>query len=148
MENMERTGKKIVFTNGCFDLIHRGHIETLKRAKDLGDYLIVGLNSDLSIKKIKGKDRPILIQSSRFEIVSAIRYVDQVILFDDEHPFSLIRELKPHILVRGALNSWDFIAGSDFVRSYGGQVIILEHPFLDETTSSLIARIKQSERNN
>ena len=77
MENMERTGKKIVFTNGCFDLIHRGHIETLKRAKDLGDYLIVGLNSDLSIKKIKGKDRPILIQSSRFEIVSAIRYVDQ-----------------------------------------------------------------------
>ncbi len=98
---LKQQGKKIVFTNGCFDIIHKGHIVLLKKAKKLGDILIVGLNTDSSIKRIKGKDRPVNPQNVRAEILDSIKYVDYVVLFDEDTPYKLISELKPDIVVKG-----------------------------------------------
>lgn len=94
--------KRIVFTNGCFDIIHLGHIKLLKKAKSLGDILIVGLNTDKSIRRLKGPTRPINPQKDRAEILDSIKYVDYVVLFDEDTPYKLITEIKPHIVVKGA----------------------------------------------
>jgi len=101
VKSLKQQGKKIVFTNGCFDIIHKGHIVLLKKAKKLGDILIVGLNTDSSIKRIKGKDRPVNPQNVRAEILDSIKYVDYVVLFDEDTPYKLISELKPDIVVKG-----------------------------------------------
>lgn len=116
-------GRKIVFTNGCFDLIHAGHIYLLKRAKSLGDILIVGLNSDRSVKKIKGNDRPIYSEKERAFILSEIKPVDYVVLFNDETPLKLIEAIKPDVLVKGS--DWELrnIVGSDIVKGHGGKVV-------------------------
>jgi D-beta-D-heptose 7-phosphate kinase/D-beta-D-heptose 1-phosphate adenosyltransferase len=95
------TGPKVVFTNGCFDILHGGHIDLLRESKKLGDYLIVGLNSDISVKQIKGEDRPIFDQVTRHDILSAIRYVDKVIIFDEPTPLRLIKKLRPDVLTKG-----------------------------------------------
>jgi len=116
IEKLKKEGKKIVFTNGCFDILHPGHIKLLKEAKKLGDYLFVGLNSDNSIKKIKGKKRPILPQDARAEILSAIEYVDYIILFDEPTPYRLIKSLKPHYLVKGADWKKEEIIGKEFAQ--------------------------------
>ncbi|MCM8823483.1 MAG: adenylyltransferase/cytidyltransferase family protein [Candidatus Omnitrophica bacterium] len=100
-KNLKSKGNKLVFTNGCFDLIHPGHIKILKEAKKQGDILIVGINSDSSIKKIKGNLRPILNQNARVEIISSIEYVDYVTIFDEPTPYRIIKTLKPDILVKG-----------------------------------------------
>lgn len=110
-----KTGKKVVFTNGCFDLIHPGHIKILKFAKSKGDILIVGLNSDLSVKAIKGPSRPILDQKSRAEVLSAVEYVDFIVFFDDPTPYTLIKALRPHYLVKGSDWQAKNIIGSDIV---------------------------------
>lgn len=94
--------KRIVFTNGCFDIIHLGHIKLLKKAKSLGDILIVGLNTDKSIRRLKGPTRPINPQKDRAEILDSIKYVDYVVLFDEDTPYKLITEIKPHIVVKGS----------------------------------------------
>lgn len=94
--------KKIVFTNGCFDIIHLGHIKLLKKAKSLGDILIVGLNTDKSVRRLKGPNRPINSQKDRAEILDSIKYVDYVVLFDEDTPYRLITEIKPDIVVKGA----------------------------------------------
>ncbi|MCM8773517.1 MAG: adenylyltransferase/cytidyltransferase family protein [Candidatus Omnitrophica bacterium] len=101
VKNLKSKGNKLVFTNGCFDLIHPGHIKILKEAKKQGDILIVGINSDSSIKRIKGNLRPILKQNARVEIISSIEYVDYVTVFDEPTPYRAIKTLKPHILVKG-----------------------------------------------
>ena len=126
--------KKIVFTNGCFDLIHAGHVDYLSKAKALGDVLIVGLNTDHSVKKIKGNKRPILRQDERALILSNLKPVDYVIFFEEETPELLITELLPDILVKGA--DWDLqkIVGKDIVEKNGGEVKTIEFVSNQSTT--------------
>jgi D-beta-D-heptose 7-phosphate kinase/D-beta-D-heptose 1-phosphate adenosyltransferase len=119
---LKKSGKKIVFTNGCFDLIHFGHAKYLEDAKDKGDILVVAVNSDSSIRKIKGRNRPIIEEKNRLRMMAALESVDFVLIFSEETPLRVIKALKPDILVKGA--DWDKnnIVGSDFVASYGGRV--------------------------
>ena len=116
----------IVFTNGCFDIIHSGHLDLLKEARSYGDKLIVGLNSDKSISKLKGSDRPIIGQSERKKILSALKFVDEVIIFNEENPLKLIKKLKPSILVKGADYSKEQVVGGEFVESYGGEIKLVK----------------------
>lgn len=120
--NLKSKNKRIVFTNGCFDLIHAGHIEYLQKAKKLGDALIVGINSDFSVRKIKGDKRPITGQNDRAAIIAALEAVDYVLIFNEATPLKLIKALRPDVLVKGA--DWDLknIVGGDFIKSYGGKV--------------------------
>ncbi len=115
--------KRIVFTNGCFDILHVGHIQYLRKAKSLGDVLVVGLNSDRSVKVIKGEKRPIVPQEDRAEVLAALEFVDYVVFFDEPDPFSLIEKVKPHILVKGADWTKDKIVGRDLVEKAGGRVV-------------------------
>ena len=119
--------KKIVFTNGCFDLIHLGHIDYLAKAADLGDKLIVGLNSDQSTREIKGPNRPITDEKSRSLLLASFSFVDAVVLFDEETPLELIKLVNPDILVKGADYTIDQIVGSDIVIQNGGSVQTLEY---------------------
>ena len=126
--------KKIVFTNGCFDIIHPGHIHVLSQSKLLGDILVVGLNSDKSVKKLKGKERPIVNESDRAKILLSIKYVNYVIIFDESTPKDIIEKIKPDILVKGGDYIIDDIVGSKFVIDSGGRVEIVK--FLDGYSSS------------
>ena len=116
----------IVFTNGCFDIIHSGHLDLLKEAKSYGDKLIVGLNSDKSVSKLKGPERPIIGQSERKKILSALKFVDEVIIFNEENPLKLIKKLKPSILVKGADYKKEQDVGGAFVESYGGEIKLVK----------------------
>ena len=116
----------IVFTNGCFDIIHSGHLDLLKEAKSYGDKLIVGLNSDKSVSKLKGPERPIIGQSERKKILSALKFVDEVIIFNEENPLKLIKKLKPSILVKGADYTKEQVVGGTFVESYGGEIKLVK----------------------
>jgi len=137
---LKSQGKRVVFTNGCFDILHYGHTKYLQDARAKGDYLIVALNSDSSIKKIKGKDRPIVNQSDRLKVVAALGCVDSVVLFNQDTPIRLIRELKPDILVKGG--DWDKarIVGADFVQGYGGKVLTIKL-VKGRSTSAIIRKI-------
>ncbi|MDP8259684.1 MAG: D-glycero-beta-D-manno-heptose 1-phosphate adenylyltransferase [Candidatus Gygaella obscura] len=121
-KKLKKQKKKTVFTNGCFDIIHYGHIKYLAKAKSLADILIVGLNSDVSVKKIKGKNRPINKQHMRSTVLSALEMVDYVVVFTEITPERLIREIKPDILVKGADWKIKDIVGSNFVKSYKGSI--------------------------
>lgn len=132
--------KRIVFTNGCFDLIHAGHIEYLGKAKALGDVLIVGINSDSSIRKIKGPKRPVVGQGDRAAIVAALRPVDYVSIFNDATPIKLIKAIRPDVLVKGADWQLNSIVGGDFVKSYGGKVKAVSL-VQGRSTSNLIRKI-------
>lgn len=135
-------GQKIVFTNGCFDIVHRGHIDYLSRAASLGDKLVIGLNTDASIKRIKGDSRPIQDQESRAMLLAALCFVDAVIFFDEDTPYNLINELQPDVLVKGADYKKENIVGYDIVIQNGGSVQTLN--FIEGySTSHLIAKIKQ-----
>ncbi|HWR83986.1 MAG TPA: D-glycero-beta-D-manno-heptose 1-phosphate adenylyltransferase [Candidatus Deferrimicrobium sp.] len=140
---LRKARKKVVFTNGVFDIIHRGHIRYLQKAKAFGDVLIVGLNSDSSVRRIKGTGRPIQNESDRAAILLALKVVDYVIIFNEDRPDKLIRQVKPDVLVKGADYKMDEIAGAEFVRSYGGEVkrvVLLK----GRSTSRIIAtRIRQ-----
>lgn len=133
---------KIVFTNGCFDILHVGHVDYLEKAKNLGDRLIIGLNTDLSVKKLKGTSRPIVGQGARSRIIASLAFVDAVILFEEETPLELIRVILPDILVKGGDYSIGNIIGSDIVISNGGKVKTIN--FVDGfSTTQLIEKIKQ-----
>lgn len=119
----KKEGEKVVFTNGCFDILHRGHIEYLKKAKTLGDILIVGLNSDSSVRKIKGEKRPIVKQKDRAEILSALSFVDYVCIFDEPTPEKMIKKILPDVLVKGGDWAKPDIVGKDIVESCGGKVV-------------------------
>jgi len=121
-DRLRRRKKKIVFTNGVFDIIHMGHVQYLSKAKSMGDVLIVGLNTDSSVKKFKGPKRPINRQSDRAGVLAALEMVDYIVLFGEETPEKLIRQVKPDILVKGADYKLNEIVGADFVQSYGGAV--------------------------
>ncbi|MCK4846203.1 MAG: D-glycero-beta-D-manno-heptose 1-phosphate adenylyltransferase [Deltaproteobacteria bacterium] len=122
-EKLKGRRKKVVFTNGCFDIIHAGHVRYLKKARSLGDILVVGLNSDASIKKLKGKGRPIVGEKERAEVLSALESVDYVILFKEETPIKLIEAIRPKVLAKGADWGHGNIVGQDFVESTGGKVV-------------------------
>ena len=115
-------GKRIVFTNGCFDLVHRGHVEYLSAAADLGDLLIVGINSDRSVTRLKGPNRPIMDETSRQLLMAALECVDAVILFDEDTPYRLIQEIQPDVLVKGGDYMETNIVGADIVRAKGGEI--------------------------
>lgn len=114
--------KKIVFTNGCFDLLHLGHIDFLGKAADLGDLLIVGVNTDASVKKLKGVNRPISNEEQRLNLLASLFFVDAAILFDEETPYELIRFIQPQVLVKGGDYTIDNIVGADLVKAGGGFV--------------------------
>ncbi|MBI4971877.1 MAG: D-glycero-beta-D-manno-heptose 1-phosphate adenylyltransferase [Candidatus Omnitrophica bacterium] len=118
----KRQSKKVVFTNGCFDVLHFGHVSYLRKAKAAGDVLILGLNNDASVRKIKGPDRPVNSEKDRAEVISELVSVDAVILFGEDTPEKLICALKPDVLVKGADWKKEDIVGGKFVESYGGSV--------------------------
>ena len=133
-------GKKIVFTNGCFDILHRGHVTYLNEAKKLGDILILGLNSDASVKKLKGPERPINNEEDRKFVLSQLKAVDFVEIFTEETPLNLIQTVRPQVLVKGGDWKADQIVGGKEVMSWGGQVFSLN--FVNGySTTSLIEKI-------
>ena len=135
-------GLKIVFTNGCFDILHRGHVDYLEKAAAFGDKLVIGLNSDSSVKRIKGPDRPVQDQEDRLTILAALRYVDLVILFDEDTPLDLIRSVKPDILVKGGDYSFETIVGAQEVTASGGEVKVV--PLTQgKGTTDIITKIHQ-----
>jgi rfaE bifunctional protein nucleotidyltransferase chain/domain len=134
---LKRLGKKLVFTNGCFDLLHSGHVDYLNKAKELGDYLLVGLNSDFSVKKIKGENRPIINEMERAVLLDNLKCVDYVTFFDENTPEQLISSLIPDILVKGADWTLDKIVGREIVLANGGEVKTIRF-FCDQSTSKII----------
>ena len=139
----KQAGEEVVFTNGCFDIIHRGHIEVLAQTADLGDRLIIGLNSDSSIQKLKGEDRPIIDEQARVILLSALSFVDAVILFPEETPINLISTLLPDLLAKGGDYEIETIVGHEIVQNNGGEVILV--PFVDGFSSTtIIDKIKNS----
>ncbi len=141
IEKLKRNRKTVVFTNGCFDVLHPGHLHILKQARSLGDFLIVGLNSDESVRRLKGADRPVFSEDARKEMLLAIRYVDEVVVFAEDTPEELILEIKPDILVKGSEYSASEIVGAETVESYGGRVVRI--PMMpDYSTTNLLNRLK------
>jgi rfaE bifunctional protein nucleotidyltransferase chain/domain len=135
-------GKRVVFTNGCFDLLHRGHLHSLSEAKALGDVLVVGLNTDASVKRLKGPTRPIQDETTRSEILANLILVDAVILFDEDTPLNLIQALTPNVLAKGGDYQPETIVGYDWVTQHGGQVAII--PLLDgHSTTGTVRRMGQ-----
>jgi rfaE bifunctional protein nucleotidyltransferase chain/domain len=125
-KRLKGQGKTVVFTNGCFDVLHRGHIECLRKARSCGDVLVVGLNSDSSVRELKGKNRPILSQGDRAEILACLEMVDYVLIFSEQTPQKIIAALLPDVLVKGGDYRKDQIVGRDIVESHGGRVIIVK----------------------
>ena len=138
-QQIKDQNKKVVFTNGCFDLIHAGHVDYLSKAKAFGDVLVVGLNSDASVMKIKGSKRPILIETERSFIISNLKPVDYVVLFNEDTPKLLIEELLPDVLVKGADWAIENIVGKDVVLANGGEVKTIE--FVNDQSTSRIIKI-------
>ena len=139
-ELSQREQRKVVFTNGCFDLLHVGHIRYLKEAKACGDLLVVGLNSDDSVKRLKGETRPVQCEEDRAEILSSLEAVDYVTIFSEDTPKQLIEEVAPDVLVKGGDWSIDKIVGSDFVLARGGEVKSLSF-VQGRSTSSIIDQV-------
>jgi len=142
-EKAKIKGRKVVFTNGCFDILHRGHVELLEKAKRLGDFLIVALNSDSSMKKIKGEKRPILDEDDRAYILTSLKCVDAVCLFDEETPAEIINKLKPDILVKGGDYKINEVVGRESVYNVGGEVVTI--PLVEgKSTKGIIEKIIKS----
>ena len=143
LKKLKAKNKTIVFTNGCFDILHVGHVEYLSKAKSSGDILIIGLNSDKSVRKLKGKKRPVVSQGNRAKVLSALSFVDFVVIFNDLTPIDLIKRIKPDVLVKGGDWKIKDIVGSDFVISRGGKVKSLRY-VKGFSTRGLIKKIKSS----
>ncbi len=145
LDAFRKSGKKVVFTNGCFDILHAGHVRYLAAAKAKGNLLVVGLNSDASVRSIKGDKRPVVHQTHRAEVVASLGCVDYVVLFDAPQPLELIQTLKPDVLVKGADWTPETIVGGDFVKSNGGRVVRI--PLVpDISTSRIIEKILKLNR--
>jgi len=142
MSDLKLRKLDVVFTNGCFDIIHPGHIHILEEAKSYGDVLIVGLNSNRSVKNLKGESRPINSESDRIKILCSIKHVDYVIVFDEETPIELIELIKPNFLVKGGDYNKSEIVGADLVEKNGGSVIIIDL-LVGYSTSLIIDRLEK-----
>ena len=142
LELWRTAGARVVFTNGVFDLLHRGHVEYLEDARALGDRLVIGLNTDASVRRLKGPSRPIVGEQDRAAVVRALACVDLVVLFDDDTPLRLIEAVRPDVLVKGGDYSLDSIVGREFVESHGGRVTTLA---LREglSSSEIVRRIRE-----
>jgi len=142
INDWKKRGKNVVFSNGCFDILHAGHVDYLEKAKELGDYLVIGLNSDDSVSRIKGPLRPIINEEFRAIMLSGLACVDMVVFFNEDTPYELIKELLPDILVKGKDYEISNIVGADIVLQHGGKVETIE---LTEglSTSTIIKKIKQ-----
>jgi len=133
--------RRIVFTNGCFDILHRGHIEYLSSARDLGDILIIGLNTDDSVRRIKGDSRPVQDEETRARVLGSLRFVECITLFNEDTPYELIKLVQPDILVKGGDYTEDQIVGADIVKANGGQVVTI--PLTPgHSTTGLIEKIR------
>jgi D-beta-D-heptose 7-phosphate kinase/D-beta-D-heptose 1-phosphate adenosyltransferase len=142
---VSKSGQKIVFTNGCFDIMHVGHVRYLADAGSKGDLLVVGLNSDASVRMIKGDKRPIVRQNHRAEVLASIGCVDFIVIFDEPDPLKLIQTLKPDVLVKGEDWTEDAIVGAEFVKSQGGKIVRIS--FVEElSTTAIIEKILQRYR--
>ncbi len=134
--------KKIVFTNGCFDILHRGHIEYLAQAANHGDILLIGLNTDNSVRRIKGNSRPVQDQFARALVLASLQFVSAVILFDEDTPYELIKRVKPDVLVKGSDYKAEDIVGYDIVTAKGGEVVTID--FIEGySTTSIIEKLKK-----
>ena len=138
VSSLKQSGKRVVFTNGCFDILHPGHARYLQEARALGDHLIVAVNSDRSVRAIKGEKRPLMPEEARAGMIASLRCVDSVLIFDQETPLMVIRELLPDILVKGGDWKEDEIVGSREVRESGGRVVRI--PFVDSYSTTAIIK--------
>ncbi len=129
-------GVRVVFTNGCFDLLHPGHVDYLERARELGDHLVVGVNSDASVRRLKGARRPVNDEQARTAVLAGLGCVDSVIIFEEDTPLELIRKIRPHVLVKGGDWPIDQIVGRDIVEADGGRVLSI--PLLPGYSSTAI----------
>jgi D-beta-D-heptose 7-phosphate kinase/D-beta-D-heptose 1-phosphate adenosyltransferase len=136
---LRQSGKRVVFTNGCFDLLHRGHLEVLRQSREFGDVLIVGVNSDASIRRIKGPQRPIVNQQDRVALLAALEYVDHVVLFEDDSVYDLVHRIRPHVLCKGGDYTKEEVVGWD-----GADEVRLISLVEDRSTSKTIVRIKDA----
>lgn len=125
IQHWRAVGNKIVFTNGCFDILHLGHVELLAQCRTYGDYVILGLNSDASVKRLKGETRPINDQIARAAVLAALSFVDAVVIFDEDTPLELIKIIQPDVLVKGGDYEADKVVGADVIRQRGGEVRIV-----------------------
>jgi len=137
---LQQSGKKIVFTNGCFDILHAGHVDLLKRARDLGDVLVVAINSDASVRRMKGPNRPIIPEDERAELLAALEMVDFVGTFDEDTPLEAILRVHPDVLVKGADWGIDGIVGRSEVEGWGGKVVAL--PLVEgKSSTGIVERV-------
>ena len=132
-------GLRIVFTNGCFDLLHRGHVEYLSKASDKGDVLVVGLNTDASVRRLKGESRPVNDEDARAIVLASLACIDAVVLFGEDTPYELIKVVRPDVLVKGADYKPEEIVGYDIVTSYGGKVETVDLVEGYSTTGTIVA---------
>jgi D-beta-D-heptose 7-phosphate kinase/D-beta-D-heptose 1-phosphate adenosyltransferase len=140
---LRREGRKIVFTNGCFDILHSGHVTLLEKAAAEGDFLIIGLNADESVRRLKGVDRPVNSQQDRARVLGALGCVGAIVLFDEDTPISLIEALRPDVLVKGADYRKDQVVGGTLVESYGGKIALIDL-VEGKSTSSTIAKMRRA----
>jgi rfaE bifunctional protein nucleotidyltransferase chain/domain len=139
---LQQQGKKIVFTNGCFDILHAGHVDIFQQARNLGDALVVAVNSDISIKKIKGEKRPVVPQAQRMQVLAALEAIDYVVIFEEENPLKIIKEIQPDILVKGGDWPVETIVGREIVEKKGGKVLSI--PLMEGiSTTNIIEEVKK-----
>lgn len=141
-EKIRIENRKVVFTNGCFDIIHKGHVTYLNEAKSLGDHLIVGINSDDSVKRLKGKDRPVNNEYDRAFVLDNLKSVDDVLIFNEDTPYDIIKEIIPDLLVKGGDWKEEDIVGSDIVKKNGGKVVSLQF-VNDYSTTNILKKIEK-----
>ncbi len=143
--DLRREGKRVVLTNGCFDLLHRGHVRYLDQAKTVGDVLIVAINSDASVRALKGSDRPVMSHEERAEVVAALAAVDYVVIFEELNPERVVQALEPDVLVKGGDWPVDHVVGRQIVEGRGGQVLTLAY-VEGASSSRLLRRIREGDR--
>ena len=142
IQHLKTQGRSVVFTNGCFDILHPGHTRYLWQARQLGGYLVVAVNSDRSVRAIKGAERPVVPQDARAEVLAALGFVDAVVIFDEETPLRVIKALLPHVLVKGGDWPEDSIVGAEVVKRAGGEVRSI--PFVEgHSTTSILEKIRR-----
>jgi len=140
LHHWRAVGGTVVFTNGCFDILHPGHVELLAQCRNLGDHVVLGLNSDASVRRLKGTDRPVNDQLSRAVVLAGLSFVDAIIVFEEDTPLELITQVKPDILVKGGDYQASEIVGSELVKNYGGEVKII--PLVEGfSTTAIIGRM-------
>ncbi len=139
----QKAGNKVVFTNGCFDLLHLGHVDYLENARNLGDRLVIGLNSDSSVSRFKGPERPLQDQNSRARVLAALQFADLIVLFNEDTPLELISQLQPNVLVKGSDYLAENIVGADVVRKNGGEVKTIDF-VPGYSTTRIVEKIKRT----